>query len=70
MAKQIGSMEFWYKDYTEDEFNESVDCTYEVWGAFDGAGMPIEEYWSMCKRFALAMGYCNSLVDEWFGADY
>lgn len=66
MAKQIGAMEFWYKDYTEDEFNESVDCTYEVWGEC----MSIEEYWSMCRRFALAMGYASSSVDEWFGADY
>ena len=67
MATQIGTMEFRFKDFTEDVFNESVNCTFEVWGANEGAGMSMEQYWYMCRHFAMAMGYSESVVDEWFG---
>lgn len=63
MAKQLGTMEFWFKDYTEDEFNQSVDCTFEVWGD----DMSIEQYWCMCRQFAAAMGYAEETIKEWFG---
>ena len=68
MAVQIGDMRFQYKDFTEDVFNESVDCTYEVWGANEGAGMSMDQYWSMCRRFAAAMGFGEETINEWFGA--
>ena len=68
MAVQIGGMRFQYKDFTEDVFNESVDCTYEVWGVNEGTGMSIDQYWSMCRRFAAAMGFGEETISEWFGA--
>lgn len=67
MATQIGIMEFRFKDFTEDVFNESVNCTFEVWGVNEGAGMSLEQYWCMCRQFAMAMGYSEQNVDEWFG---
>ena len=63
MAKQLGTMEFWFKDYTENEFNQSVDCTFEVWGD----DMSIEQYWYMCRQFAAVMGFSESTIYEWFG---
>lgn len=63
MAKQLGTMEFWFKDYTENEFNQSVDCTFEVWGD----DMSIEQYWYMCKQFAAVMGFSEGTICEWFG---
>ena len=63
MAKQLGTMEFWFKDYTENEFNQSVDCTFEVWGD----DMSIEQYWYMCRQFAAVMGFSESTICEWFG---
>ena len=63
MAKQLGTMEFWFKDYTEDKFNQSIDCTFEVWGD----NMSIEHYWCMCRQFAAAMGFAEETIKEWFG---
>ena len=67
MATQIGTMEFRFKDFTENVFNESVNCTYEVWGANEGASMSIEQYWCMCRYFAAAMGFGEETINEWFG---
>lgn len=65
MAKQVGTMEFWYRDYTEDEFNESVDCSFEVWGnALDG--MTMEQYYGFCRRFAAALGFGEQIINDWF----
>ena len=42
--------------------------TMEFWGANDAAGMSMEQYWSMCRRFAAAMGFAEETITEWFGA--
>ena len=62
-AKHIADMRFCYSDYREDKFNESVDCTFEVWGD----DMSIEQYWYMCKQFATVMGFSEGTICEWFG---
>lgn len=66
MAKQIGELEIWYRDYNEDEFNDSVDCTFSIWGK-DGDSMSIEEYYYLCKRFAATMGFAEKTINQWFG---
>lgn len=66
-VKNIGSIEFWLKDYRNTEFNESVDLTYELYGEEDDEVLSIEKFHSLCKCFAKAMGFAESTVDEWFG---
>ena len=66
MAKQIGSLEFWYKNCIEDKYNDSVDCTFEIWGE-DWDGLSMEKYYSLCKQFAAAMGFAEKTINEWFG---
>ena len=67
--KNIGSMEFWLKDYRETEFNESVDVTFELYGVDDELCelMSIEKYWCLCRDFAAAMGFSETTINEWFG---
>ena len=67
MAKLIGEMEFWLRDYSENKFNESVDCTFELWGEEFDDVLSIETYHDFCKRFAAAMGFCEKTINEWFG---
>lgn len=69
MAKQIGELEFWYKDYIEDEFNGSVDCTYEIWGVNEYDGLTMEKYYTLCKQFAAAMGFDRITINKWFDCD-
>ena len=33
----------------------------------DGQIMSLETYYYLCKQFALAMGFCEKSIDEWFG---
>ena len=66
MAKLIGSLEFWYKNHIEDKYNDSVDCTFGIWGE-DWDGLSMENYHSLCKRFAAAMGFTEQTINEWFG---
>ena len=65
-AKHIADMRFCLSDYREDKFNESVDCTFAIWETPE-AGMSIELYWSMCRRFAAAIGFGEETIKEWFG---
>ena len=65
--KNIGSMEFWLKDYRDSEFNESVDCTWELYGEEDDEILSIEKYYYLCKNFAAAMGFAEATINEWFG---
>ncbi len=69
--KNIGSMEFWLRDDRETEYNESIDCTFELYGTDDEAEelMSIEKYWCLCRCFAAAMGFSEQVIMEWFG-DY
>ena len=66
MAKLIGELKFQYKDHTEDEYNNSVDCTFEIWGK-ELDGMDVEEYYRLCRRFGKALGYAEQSINEWFG---
>lgn len=67
MNKNI--MKFELIDSTNlNEFNES--CKMEkIWYGeeSDGQVMSIETYYSYCKQFAAAMGFCESTIEEWFG---
>lgn len=65
--KNIGSIEFWLRDYRNSEFNESTDCTFELYGVEDDEILSIEKYYYLCKQFAAAMGFTEKTVNEWFG---
>ena len=67
--KNIGSMEFWLRDNREIEFNDSVDCTFELYGTGDESEeiMSIEKYWYLCRCFAATMGFSEQTIIEWFG---
>ena len=68
--KQVGSMEFWLRDDRETEYNDSVDCTYALYGTGDEMDevMSIEKYWCLCRYFAAAMGFSEKSIEEWFGS--
>lgn len=67
--EKIGDMRFCLSDYRAVDFNESVDCTFDLYGEpdTDNDVMDIEIYWMLCRHFALAMGFGEKLVSEWFG---
>lgn len=64
---KIGEMRFCLDDYRPQEFNESIDCTFGIWGNENTDVMPIEYYHDFCKRFALTMGFAENVVNQWFG---
>lgn len=68
--KNIGSMEFWLRDNREIEYNDSVDCTFELYGTGDEIEeiMSIEKYWCLCRYFAAVMGYSEKTIEDWFGS--
>lgn len=66
-VKNIGSIEFWLQDYRDTEFNESVDLIFKLYGEEDDEVLSIETFHDFCKRFAKAMGFVESTVDDWFG---
>ena len=63
----IGPIEFWLRDDRDSEYNESVDCTWQLYGDEEDEILSIENYHYYCKRFALAMGFAEDTVNEWFG---
>lgn len=65
--KNIGSIEFWLRDNRDYEYNESIDCTWELYGEEEDELLSIERYHELCKYFAKAMGYAEDTVDKWFG---
>ena len=67
--EQIGTMEFMLRDYTEDRYNQSVDCSFEIWGDKNKIDdiLSIEEYYNLCIRFAAAMGFSEKVIFDWFG---
>lgn len=67
-VKEIGELSFWYDDYTEDRCNESVRCSYPLWGV-PGEGLNIETYYRYCRQFAAAIGFGEATINKWFG-DY
>ena len=68
--KNIGSMEFWLRDNREIEYNDSIDCTFDLYGIDDEMEeiMSIEKYWCLCRYFAAAMGFSEATITEWFGS--
>ena len=66
--KNIGSIEFWLRDDRDIEYNESVDCTWQLYGEEDSELLSIEKYYDFCKCFAAAMGFAESTINEWFGS--
>lgn len=65
-AIEIGTLHIWFDDYREDIFNESVSCDFSIWKMTNDDSMDMEDFYSYCRRFALAMGFCEDTVDEWF----
>ena len=65
--KEIGSMEFWLRDDRDIQFNETLDCTFSLYGEDEDELLTIEQYWELCCRFAAAMGFNESTIEEWFG---
>lgn len=51
-----------------DQFNESCKLEKQWYGEQDdGQILTIEDYYYRCKEFALAMGFCEKTINEWFG---
>ena len=68
--KQVGTMEFWLRDDRDTIHNDSVSCSFDLYGTGDEIEeiMPIEKYWCLCRYFAAAMGYCEKTIEDWFGS--
>lgn len=66
---KIGEMRFCLSDYRAVDFNQSVDCVFDLYGEPDAVDdvMCMETYWTFCRQFALAMGFGEKLVYDWFG---
>ena len=67
-AKQLGTLRIWLDDYQENEWNESLDCEFALWGVEGDETLTMEKYHMCCRHFALAMGFSESTVDDWFGS--
>lgn len=67
--EKIGTMSFILEDWRTDEFNESVDLTYDLFGNEETELMSMEKYYNYCRYFAAAMGFAPKTIDEWFGED-
>lgn len=67
MPKNI--MRFELIDNTrKNQFNETCKMERAWFGEeSDGQIMSLETYYYLCKQFALAMGFCEKSIDEWFG---
>ena len=53
-----------------DYYNETCKMEKVWYGEMDdGQIMDIKTYYTMCKEFAAAMGFCEKTIEEWFG-DY
>jgi len=63
---RIGELRFCLDDYREQEYNESTDLTYGLYGTIDSEILRIDEFYYYCKCFALAMGFSPDTVNEWF----
>ena len=66
-ATQLGTIRFELDDYREMKYNESVDCTFGLWGDPEDEALSMEDYYHYCKYFAAAMGFASATINEWFG---
>ena len=54
-------------DYTNlDEFNQSCEMKKFWYAREEDEIMSLEDYYYYCRAFALAMGYAEKTVEEWF----
>lgn len=51
----------------KNEFNESTEMKKSFYGSDSGEVLSIEDYYTYCKEFAAAMGFCEKTINEWFG---
>lgn len=49
-----------------NQYNESIKVEKTWFGKEEDQVLDIETYFYMCREFALAMGYGEKTVDEWF----
>lgn len=49
-----------------NQYNESIKVEKTWFGKGEDQVLDIETYFYMCREFALAMGYGEKTVDEWF----
>lgn len=49
-----------------NQYNESIRIEKTWFGKEEDQVLDIETYFYMCREFALAMGYGEKIVDEWF----
>ena len=49
-----------------NQYNESIKVEKTWFGKEGDQVLDIETYFYMCREFALAMGYGEKTVDEWF----
>lgn len=69
MVKHVGEIRFVLDDERATPFNESADLTYQLYAGEKDEILPIEDFRSYCKQFALAIGYHPNTVDEVFGKE-
>ena len=60
-----------FEDNTRfDQYNETCKLEKQWYGETDdGQVIDIEMYYLICKEFAMAMGFAEKTINEWFG-DY
>ena len=66
--KRPNKMKFIFIDNTRlDEYNEScsMEKSWYTKGDFEEQ-IDMEQYYYMCKEFAMAMGFSEKTVTEWF----
>ena len=66
-AEKIGELRFCLDDYRDDMFNNSVDCTFSLYGNNMSELVSIEDFYYYCIRMARAIGWTNSTIEDWFG---
>lgn len=49
-----------------DEFNQSCEMKKFWYAKEEDEIMSLEDYYYHCRAFALAMGYAEKTVEEWF----
>lgn len=65
--KRLGEIRFVLDDERQTKYNESIDCTYALYGDEEDEILSIEDYYYKCKYFAAAMGFGEKTINEWFG---
>ncbi|MGN0992805.1 MAG: hypothetical protein ACI4PE_02615 [Bacilli bacterium] len=69
MKNKKNIMKFELIDNTRlDMYNETCKMEKNWYGELsDGQVIDIETYYNYCKEFAMAMGFSEKTVEEWFG---